>query len=761
MRVLPLMSVMSLWLAFAPASFGQWKLAHGPLATRWSKQVSPQNALPEYPRPQMVRKEWQNLNGLWEYAIRPAAEAQPAAFDGQILVPYPVESALSGVMKQVGPQNRLWYRRTFDVPKPWQGKRVLMHLGAVDWEATVWVNGRELGAHRGGYDPFTFEITECLKGDGPQEIVLAVFDPTDSGTQPRGKQVMKPHGIWYTPTTGIWQTVWLEAVPPAYVESLRIVSDVDAGLVRVTVAAKGAAPDARVALEASAGQEKVAARSGKPGETIALPIANARLWSPDSPFLYDLKVTLAQGDRTIDEVAGYFGMRKISLGKDKAGVTRLMLNNRPLFQLGPLDQGFWPDGIYTAPTDEALRYDIEVTRELGCNMARKHVKVEPDRWYYWCDKLGLMVWQDMPSGDRYIGGKDPDVKRTHESARQFEAEWKAVIDALYNHPCVVMWVPFNEGWGQYDTERLVAWVKQYDPTRLANNASGWADRGVGDVHDVHSYPGPAMPPLEAKRAAVLGEFGGLGLPIPGHTWQSEKNWGYRSFTSREALTEAYLGLLIKLYPLIEQGLSAAVYTQTTDVEIEVNGLMTYDRAIIKMPAERVAKANRRVYLPPPKISTLVPTSEKEVQTWRYTTEKPADGWERPEFDDAAWKSGPGGFGREDTPGAVVRTPWTGRDIWLRRPFSLERMDLALPCLRIHHDEDAEVYLNGVPAAKLTGFLTAYSIAPIEAKAAQALRKGANTLAVHCRQTSGGQYIDAGLVELVEPSPEAAAAGAKP
>jgi len=711
------------WLLVALVSGGpaqaEWKAAQGRLTTRWAKDVSPQNAHPEYPRPQMVRKGWRNLNGLWEYAIRPRSEERPAAFDGQILVPYPVESALSGVMRPVSPDQRLWYRRTFELPSAWEGKRILLHFGAVDWEATVWVNGRKAGEHRGGYDPFAIDITEAVKPIQAQEIVVAVFDPTNTGTQPRGKQVLKPGGIWYTATTGIWQTAWLEAVPPTYLQSLRIVPDVDAGAVGVTAVVQNAGPEARVVLEASAEKEKVAEGSGKPGEMLVLPLKNPRLWSPDSPFLYDLKVTLTKSGQPADEVSSYFGMRKISLGKDKEGVVRLMLNNQVLFQLGPLDQGFWPDGLYTAPTDEALRYDIEILKKLGCNMARKHVKVEPDRWYYWCDRLGLLVWQDMPNGDRHVRTKEPDLRRTAESARQFEAELKGVIEARYNHPSIVMWVPFNEGWGQYDTERIVASIRRHDPSRLVNNASGWADRGVGDVRDVHSYPGPAIPPLEDRRAAVLGEFGGLGLPLRGHSWQDEKNWGYRSFTTREALTEAYLGLLHKLHPLVGQGLCAAVYTQTSDVEMEVNGLMTYDRALIKADADQITKANRRLYLPPPKLRQLVPSSEKEGQPWRSTTQKPAEGWQRPGFDDSAWKTEPGGFGREGTPGAVVRTPWTSPDIWLRRTFTLDRAGLAQPHLRIHHDEDAEVYLNGVPAASLSGYATSYSLVPIRPDAAEA------------------------------------------
>jgi len=619
-----------------------WELAKGPLMTRWAKEVSPDNAHQEYPRPQMVREDWLNLNGLWQYAIRPKERPQPKMFDGQILVPFPVESALSGVMKRVGEENRLWYRRTFDVPAQWAGKRILLHFGAVDWETTVWVNGKQLGTHRGGYDPFTFDITDALKDSGPQEVVLSVWDPTDAGSQPRGKQVRKPRGIWYTAVTGIWQTVWLEPVNPVHIRCLKMEPDIDVGTLRLQVEIGGEVKDpSKFMISAEIpgtpgqrdmrlGEKPFGVAFGSIGEELEIRIKDPKLWSPDSPFLYELEVTIgieesrktnppgSRGATTttieftnLDRVRSYFGMRKISLGKDESGITRLFLNNKSLFQYGPLDQGWWPDGLYSSPTDEALRYDIEVLKQLGCNMLRKHVKVESARFYYWCDKLGLVVWQDMPNGDRHIRRDEPDIKRSEESARQFELELKRVIDALRNHPCIVMWVPFNEGWGQYDTPRIVNLIKNWDSTRLVNNTSGWSDRGVGDVHDVHKYPGPIAPPIEEKRAAVLGEFGGLGLPISGHTWQDEKNWGYRSYKTRQELTEAYIALLDKLRPLIANGLSAAVYTQTSDVEIEINGLMTYDRAMIKMNVEKVAAANKRLYLPPPIIKTVVPTSHTE------------------------------------------------------------------------------------------------------------------------------------------------------
>jgi len=577
----------------------EWKPARGPLATRWAAQVDPQKTHPDYPRPQMVRPEWVNLNGLWDYAIRPKDGDRPAAFDGRILVPFPVESALSGVMKPVKPDQRLWYRRSFELAPPQQGQRWLLHFGAVDWDSTVVVNGRTLGTHRGGYDPFTFDITEALAPGGAQELVVSVWDPTDAGSQPRGKQVLKPGGIMYTANTGIWQTVWLEPVPVLQIESLDIVPDVDAGEVRVTARVSGVKAESQILARAFDGGSEVAGAIGPPGIPLALKIRDPKLWSPDQPFLYRLHVAIQGGD----EVRSYFGMRKISLAKDESGINRLFLNGKPLFQLGPLDQGWWPDGLYTAPTDEALKYDLEITRQLGFNMIRKHVKVEPDRWYYWCDTMGILVWQDMPSGDN----------RDAAAKQQFALELERMIDARRNHPSIVMWVPFNEGWGQHDTPRYVEWIKKHDPTRLVNNASGWTDTGTGDVVDMHNYPGPGMPPTEKNRAAVLGEFGGLGLPLEHHVWVDKNNWGYRSFKNRDELTSAYQDLIGRLRGLAVKGLSAAVYTQTTDCEVEVNGLLTYDRAVIKMPVEATAQAQKTLYLPMPTTKVLVPTAETTPQ----------------------------------------------------------------------------------------------------------------------------------------------------
>lgn len=582
-----------------------------PLVTRWASEVTPENVLVEYPRPQLVRNDWQNLNGQWDYAVRLRNSGQPKKFDGQILVPFPIESALSGVSKRVEDGRKLWYRRTFTIPNEWEGKHVLLHFGAVDWETTVWINGQELeGIHQGGYDDFSFDITNALTDGDTQEIVVSVWDPSDAGTQPRGKQVNEPEGIWYRSTTGIWQTVWLEPVSEAHIEGLKMESDIDKGILMLTARVEGriGAGEQTVKAIALENGQPIAEATGAAGEKLELTIPNAKLWTPDTPFLYDLKVTLFESDKEVDEVSSYFGMRKISVGQDEQGVLRLMLNNKVLFQYGLLDQGFWPDGLYTAPTDEALRHDMEVAKQLGFNLLRKHVKIESERWYYWADRLGILVWQDMPSGDAYTdmpegrdslpNAEDNEIKRSPESAEQFERELKRMVDTHYNHPSIVMWVLFNEGWGQYDTARLTDWLKDYDPTRLVNSASGWNNLDTGDVRDIHSYPGPLAPQQGSDRVSVLGEFGGLGLPIQGMTWEEKGSWGYRNYKTQEELLEAYKSLVEKLRTLVvKEGLAAAVYTQVSDVEIEVNGIMTYNRELIKLEPSTTKSTNEMLYEP--------------------------------------------------------------------------------------------------------------------------------------------------------------------
>jgi len=551
------------------------------LRTRWAADVAPDRVLPEYPRPQMVRASWVNLNGPWDYAIRDSGAPPPArgAYDGTILVPFPVESQLSGVTRPVTPAQRLWYRRSFTLPAASAGSHWLLHFGAVDWDATVWVDGRRVGRHRGGYDPFGFDVSRALRPGQAHELVVSVWDPTDSGEQPRGKQVLRPGSIWYTAVTGIWQTVWLEPVPARHIEALSIVPDVDAGIARIRVTPAGSPGPVRVT--ALAGDSVVGTAAGKAGRTIALRIPRARLWSPDDPFLYRLRIRAGS-----DSVLSYVGMRKIAVARDSAGVPRLFLNGRPLFEFGTLDQGWWPDGLYTAPTEDARRNDITTVRALGFNLMRKHVKVEPERWYYDADSIGLLVWQDMPSGDI-----DSDSGRA-----EYARELAAMVAALRNHPAIVMWVPFNEGWGQHDTRRTAEWIHRTDPSRLVDDASGWTDRGAGDVLDLHSYPGPEIPAADSTRARVLGEFGGLGFPVPGHTWLTRDNWGYVRYPTLDSLWSGYRELLGRLRPLEAAGLSAAVYTQTSDVEVEVNGLETYDRAVVKLPRD-AARAAAALYAP--------------------------------------------------------------------------------------------------------------------------------------------------------------------
>jgi hypothetical protein len=719
-----------------PALADDWKPQTAPLMTRWAKDVSPQNAHPEYPRPQMVRKDWLNLNGLWQLEIAEKGDGPaPTGKDlaEKILVPFPVESALSGVMK---PAHYVWYRRTFEVPAAWKGNRVLLHFQAVDWDTTVLVNGKQLGTHRGGYDPFSLDVTDALTASGPQELIVKVLDPSDAGYQPHGKQVNKPGGIMYTATTGIWQTVWLEPVPAARIAGLTITPDLDASALRLTVQGEGTAAGQSVEAVVQTGGSDVVRASGSVGSEIvlAIPKESLKFWTPDTPFLYDLAVTLRDGQRAVDQVTSYFGMRKIALGKDEQGILRPMLNGKFLFQMGPLDQGFWPDGLYTAPTDEALRYDIEVTKRLGFNMTRKHVKVEPERWYYWCDKLGLLVWQDMPAGSN----------AGEAGKANFEHELQRMIDGRRNHPAIIMWVVFNEGWGQHDTERYVDLVRGWDKTRLVSNASGWTDKRCGDVIDAHNYPGPGSPKPEETRTAVLGEFGGLGLGVDGHTW-AQKTWGYRGMASAAELTRRYESLLRGVWGLKDNpGLSAAVYTQITDVETECNGLLTYDREIIKVDADRTAAANRGQV---PKVSIVVPTAKTTASTWRYTTQQPADGWEKPGFDDSAWQQGPAGFGTKGTPGSFVGTEWKSGDIWIRRTVELPAAKPEELSLWMHHDEDAQVYLNGVSAVKADGYTTDYEEFAISPEAAATLKQGANAVAVHCRQTQGGQYIDVGFVKV--------------
>ena len=582
------------------SSFAQWKPAGDKIKTVWAEKIDPNNVLPEYPRPIMERDKWQNLNGLWDYAILPMGQQEPQTFDGKILVPFAVESSLSGVQKELGKEKELWYRRTFTIPSDWKSKNVILHFGAVDWKAEVYLNNIKIGSHTGGYTPFCFDVTPFLTS-GNQKLVVKVWDPTSDSSIPRGKQVTNPNGIWYTPVSGIWQTVWLEPVNNKHIVGITPIANIDNNNLKVKVCTKNTESSDIVEVKLKDNNKVIASAKGVVGQTLDIAIPNAKLWSPESPFLYDLDVTLIERGKSVDKVSSYAAMRKVSKKRDANGIIRMQLNNKDIFHFGPLDQGWWPDGLYTAPTDEALKYDIVKTKDFGYNMIRKHVKVEPARWYTHCDRLGILVWQDMPNGDQgphwdmhhYFDGKE--VTRSIESEQNFRKEWKEIMDYLMPYPSIAIWVPFNEAWGQFKTQEITEWTQYYDPSRLVNPASGGNHYlKVGDILDFHKYPSPEMMMYDNERITVIGEYGGIGMPLTDHLWQPDKNWGYVQFKSAKEVTDEYVKYGRQFLNLVKSGISGGVYTQTTDVEGEVNGLITYDRKVIKVEEDRIRKINQEI-----------------------------------------------------------------------------------------------------------------------------------------------------------------------
>lgn len=594
-------------------SFAQeWKPAGSKILTPWGEKVTAQQPHPEYPRPMLVRENnWQNLNGLWNYAITPASVTEfPASWEGKILVPFAVESALSGVGKEVGKDKALWYHNTITLDKKVNKDNIILHFGAVDWQCDVYVNNNLVGRHEGGFNSFSMDITKFIKKGAKQDIVIRVWDPTDDGPQPRGKQIKNPHGIWYTPVTGIWQTVWLESVPKTYIAQTKQTPQFDAGKLSFVANVEGSMAGDQVKVIVKDGANEIKQQMVNVNSKVDIDLPNLQAWSPSNPKLYDLDIQLVRKGKVIDRAKSYFAMRKISMGKDKNGIQRMLLNNEFVFQYGPLDQGWWPDGLHTAPSDEALKFDVIKTKEMGFNMIRKHIKVEPARWYRHCDSIGMLVWQDMPSGD--LGGNSWDMQpgklsgdlrdknRSKESEAYYRKEWKTIMETLHNYPSIVVWVPFNEAWGQFKTKEITDWTINFDNSRLVNSASGGNFMYTGHILDIHNYPDAAMPDpaiFGDKFILALGEFGGLGLPVDGHTWQQKDNWGYQSFKNKEELFNRYKQLVDKLEKLIPLGLSAAVYTQTTDVEVETNGLMTYDRKVIKIPESELFKVHSKLYKP--------------------------------------------------------------------------------------------------------------------------------------------------------------------
>jgi len=742
----------------------------GKFVTRWAKDVTPESAWPEYPRPAMVRPKWLNLNGLWDYAIvgptgvpKPAnvvnAEADPllkstpvppAAWDGKILVPFTPESPLSMVSRFVWPGQVLWYRKTVEIPADWRGQHCLLHFQAVDWHCVVWVNGRKVGEHKGGYTSFAFDVTEAIKPQGLQEITLAAWDPTNTGDQGSGKQML-PQGDRerrFPPSSGIWQSVWMEPVPAVSIERLVLTPDVDRGALTVQVELRGDATGCEVELRALDGERTAAtATAALPGK-VSLAIPQPKLWSPDSPFLYGLKVTLRQDGQAVDEVTGYFGMRNVRVARDEAGLPRIQLNGKPIFLFGPLDQGIWPDGIMTPPTDAAARFEVQYLKDIGCNMARVHVTVHPERWYYWCDKLGIAVWQD------FVCKRPKDAAEDSSTARQWEAEQREMMDRLAHHPAVMLWVCFNETWGQYGTARIAQWVAKHDPSRLVCSVSGWDDYQVGDTFDIHDYtyhPSVAAPGQTGDRAMSLGECGGFNIFVPGHTWAEypfrerfdPAGDGFRpTLKDGPSWEKPYAAWAEGLWLLRTQGLCAAVYTQIYDTGGECNGWLTYDRAVSKIPPETLHRMHSRLYQPLPELKPILPPLAGKTGTCRWRSGEAPQGWEQAEFDDSAWASA-------GAPLALKGAAGSGKPphLYARRAFTLESVPKKA-AFRVAGWADFILWVNGRRVQTLSNGRTE-SYAPVSTalltpEAMALLRPGRNVLAVEIGPSTGTMRKRAGL-----------------
>ncbi len=735
-----------------------WKPVDQVLMTEWGKKVTPENVWQEYPRPQLERESWKNLNGLWSYAIQAKGGTTPTQWGGKILVPFAPESKLSGVGKTLEPDQELWYSRTFQIAEP---KRTELHFEAVDYETKVWINGTEVGSHIGGHTPFTFDITDQLKA-GENTVTVRVFDATEAW-QLHGKQSLKPEHIWYTRVSGIWQTVWLEELPTRSIDDIDYLCDIKRGIVAITPKLTGKPLEGEtVEVTATFDGKTVASSSGSPNSILSIP--DAKLWTPDTPNIYDLTVTLKDSaGKQIDTVKAYTALRTVGKTRDMNGNLRMTLNGEPIFHWGPLDQGWWPDGLLTPPSETAMISDLIFLKEAGFNMVRKHIKIEPRRFYTDCDRLGLIVWQDQVSrgfGERtepkgtnpkwIFTAPNPEEGKWPEAAhQQYLLEYKRMVDHLSDHPSIAVWVPFNEAWGQHNTMEVGKMATECDPTRLINVASGGNFWPVGDIVDNHSYPDPGFEledPRFSSFVKIVGEFGGHGWPVKGHLWQEGNNWGYGALPKT---VEEWQGRYAKsakiLADLRKQGIAGGVYTQTSDVEGEVNGLLTYDR-LRKFDTAWLKKQSEMILNTPDALKTTIilkTASSGSKDAWSYTFEQPVAEWSSADFDASSWKKGPGGFGAADTANSTVGTPWTSSAIWMRKNFDFDQNIDGEFILSIHHDDDAKVYLNGTLIADLPGFTTGYVSVPLKDKSI--LRKGKNSIALSCKQTGNGQYIDVGLL----------------
>lgn len=745
------------------STYGQnWQMKQARIMTPWAEKVDPDKVLDDYPRPQMVRANWYNLNGIWDFTkVEKMNYNASQSYDKKILVPFPMESAISGIMDTNHEQNKgkvFAYRRKFTIPQNMKKEEILLHFGAVDWKCEVYVNGIKVGTHMGGFDPFSFNITSALKKDKKeQEICVFVQDYQEFGGYPHGKQKIGEKVIWYTPVTGIWQTVWLEAVPKMHIEKLAIRPDIDTETININVLSEKAGAKTKATIKVYDGDKLISTTNDiSIGSEISIPVTSMKLWSPESPFLYDLKVELVENGKIIDRIDSYFGMRKISVDYFNGHPT-MFLNNKHYFHYGVLDQGYWPDGIYTAPTDEALKFDLEKIKEFGMNMSRKHIKVEPARWYYHCDKMGILVWQDIPNpgfgANGKITGEDIDLRDN------FHDEMVRIMNSLENHPSIVVWTVYNESWGQPDeatTRKSVELAAKTDPYRLINGASGWNDYECGDIKDTHWYPQPnVLPNPVNKRASVCGEYGGITLLVDGHRWIGGSDMKYTQVYSGKELKERFIDFTQQILGLQADGLCAAVYTQITDVEDEENGLITYDRKVVKVDEKQLAEISKAVQANITHTSTPITSVSKvgnEVKKWSYTTsakELPSDTWKDISFSDKSWKEGFAGFGNGSLQGANINTVWNTQYIYMRRWFDFTNLTSANINdfrLEVFYDEDCEVYINGVLAASLKGFTNHYTFIEISKEAKSAIKIGQpNLVAVKCKNKEGNQFIDLGFV----------------
>ena len=756
--------ILVLLLQYSFIQAQNWAPVPGQIMTNWANNVTPENVWKEYPRPQMVRTDWLNLNGLWDFEITERDTNKIAInYARKILVPFCVESALSGIKETITGKQQMIYRRFFSIPSHWNQKHLILHFEAVDYEAKVWVDGKYVGIHKGGYDHFQFDIAGFLNKDEKHEIKLVVWDPTNEGSQPIGKQALPAirNVTKYTATSGIWQTVWLEPINEVAIESIKIIPNIDNATISLQTKVVGATQGARIKIQAFDQGKEIASSIAAIGEPVSLQLNQPKLWSPTNPFLYDFKLSLINDGKVVDEVSSYFGMRKISMGRDQEGYMRILLNNEIIYQLGPLDQGYWPDGILTPASDQALRYDIAYLKKIGANMDRMHMKVQPERWYYHCDQLGILVWQDMVSPTKFIDTK------SNLNPSDFELEHNITVDQLYNHPSIIQWVLFNESWGQYDTERLTAALKAKDPTRLVINASGWHDKKVGDIRDFHDYtihPAVALVNKNDDRAMVLGEAGGIDLLIPGHLWTPDLKGGTKIKTdwsidfkkgivkSSDELIEKYKILLDDMFQLKKYGLNAVVYTQISDVEDEISGWMTYDRKVSKLPETTFAALHEQFFKPTMTGKFILPLSINEPQQWNYSFTAPSNDWIK-NTTIADFKLGEAPFGIESNNVHKVNTPWNTNSLFLNKEFTLSSVPSKLSLIACNTGI-TEVYINGAYVMQFNNFLkndpeVKISETILSDEAMKLLKLGVNQLSLKFNFPSVGKpvyYYDFGIKE---------------